>query len=184
VRVTFEAEVVQARAPYALGRALATTVVVVAGAAAAHTWAGGAVPTAPGLLLVAAVVLAGGLLLNTRDVPVWAMLPAVALAQLGLHETFGLVSGHAHMDMSAAAVSDQGWTWQMVAAHGSVTLATALLWWLGRRAGSYAVVLRERPALPVLARTLRPHAGVRTRTSLVHLLVPPRRGPPVVVAPA
>ena len=87
------------RAPYALARALAATVVVVVGALAAHTWAGGTVPTGPGLTLVAAVVLAGGVVLFTREVPVWALLPVVAAAQLGLHETFGLVADHGHASM-------------------------------------------------------------------------------------
>ena len=84
------------RAPYALARALAATAVVLLGAASAHTWAGGTVPTGPGLALVAAVVLAGGLLLFLREVPLWALLPVVAAAQLGLHESFGLVAEHSH----------------------------------------------------------------------------------------
>ncbi|SEC64480.1 hypothetical protein SAMN04489844_2693 [Nocardioides exalbidus] len=185
VRVTFEAEVVQARAPHALARALAATAVVVSGAASAHTWAGGTVPTGPGLALVTVVVLAGGLLLFTRDVPVWALLPAVALAQLGLHEGFGLVAHHDHAAMAAMpGMPEQGWTWQMVLAHGSVTLATGLLWWLGRRAASYAVVLRRHATLPVAGRPLPAATEARTHPLQVHLLVPPRRGPPRVVAPA
>ncbi|WP_165355010.1 hypothetical protein [Nocardioides oleivorans] len=189
----FEAEVVQARAPHALGRALAATALVVTGASSAHTWAGGTVPTGPGLALVSAVVLAGGLLLFTRNVPLWAVLPAVALAQLGLHETFGLVAGHDHATVSTMTamstmtempgMADPGWTWQMVLAHGSVTLATALLWWLGRRATSYAVVVRQHATLPVAGRPQPAPAEARTRPQLVHLLVPPGRGPPLVVRP-
>ena len=179
--MTVEPRVVQARAPHALGRALAVTVVVVTGALSAHSWAGGRVPTGPGLALVAAVVLAGGMLLNTRAVPLWALLPAVASAQLGLHESFGLVAEHTHH--ATAAVPDEGWTWQMVAAHLFVTLLTAVLWWAGRRAASYAVSFRAHAALPVVAELRRRPSDVRTRATLVHLLVPPVRGPPLAVRP-
>jgi hypothetical protein len=178
--VTVEPRVVQARAPYAVARALAASVVVVTGAASAHTWAGGTVPTGPGLALVAAVVLTASLLLFTRDVPLWALLPAVGAAQLGLHESFGLVAEHSH---HAVASPEPGWTWQMVSAHGFVTLLTAVLWWAGRRAGSYAVSFRERPALPVVAELRRRQAEARTHSSLVHLLVSPRRGPPRTARP-
>ena len=178
--MTVEPRVVQARAPYALARALAATVVVVTGAVSAHTWAGGTVPTGPGVALVAAVVLTASLLLFTRDVPLWALLPVVGAAQLGLHESFGLVAEHTH---HATASPDPGWTWQMVAAHGFVTLLTAVLWWAGRRAASYAVSFRGRPALPVVAELRRRRTEVRPHHSLVHLLVSPRRGPPLAVRP-
>ncbi len=179
---------VRTRAPYVLARALAATVVVVVGAIAAHTWAGGTVPTAPGLALVAAVVLAGSLVLFTRDVPLWALLPVVAGAQLGLHETFGLVAGHSHasmasMDMAADMATGPGWTVQMVAAHLFVTLLTALLWWAGRRAASYVVSLLLALALPVATRVRRRPVDVRLGASLLHLLVPPGRGPPRAVLP-
>ena len=177
-----EPRVVQARAPHALARALAATVVVVAGALSAHTWAGGTVPTAAGLALVMAVVLAGGVLLFTREVPAWALLPVVAAAQLGLHESFGLVADHAVHAVHAAA-PDQGWTWQMLAAHLFVTLLTAVLWWAGRRASSYAVSFRERPGLPVAAELRRRRVAVPVLLPLVHLLVSPRRGPPLAVRP-
>lgn len=171
---------VQAHAPHALARALTATVVVVAGAACAHAWAGGNLPTGPGLVLITAVVLAGGLLVFTRDVPAWAVLPAVAGAQLGLHETFGLVTGHEH---HAAMTAEPGWTWQMGVAHLFVTALTAALWWAGRRARSYVVSLRERPSLPVVARVPRRRTEVPLRPSLVLLLVSPRRGPPLAVRP-
>ena len=45
--MAWEVRVEQARAPYALARALAATAVVVVGAASAHSWAGGDVPTVP-----------------------------------------------------------------------------------------------------------------------------------------
>ena len=176
---------VRVRAPHALARALAATVVVVVGALAAHTWAGGTVPTGPGVALVAAVVLAGGLVLFTREVPLWALLPVVAAAQLGLHETFGLVAEHGHASMSGMGdpVSTPGWTWQMGAAHLFVTLLTAFLWWAGRRAASYVVALLLGSTLPVTTR-LRPRpVDVRPGASLVHLVVPPGRGPPPAVLP-
>ncbi|SFB34392.1 hypothetical protein SAMN05192575_10829 [Nocardioides alpinus] len=182
--MTVEAGVVQARAPHAPARALAATVVVVTGALAAHTWAGGTVPTGPGLALVATVVMAGGLLLFTREVPLWALLPVVGAAQLGLHESFGLVAEHTlHPGHAAVASPDQGWTWQMVAAHVFVTLLTAVLWWAGRRAAAYAVWLRVHPQLVVVAELRRRRADVLVRVSLVHLLVAPRRGPPLAVRP-
>ena len=182
------ARVVRAQAPHALARACAATAVVVAGACSAHTWAGGTVPTGPGLALLAAVVLAAGLLLFTRDVPAWALLPAVGAAQLGLHESFGLVAQHGHtahaMAHSAVSVPDPGRTWQMVSAHAFVTLLTAVLWWAGRRVASYVVVLRRRrPALPVPARVPARHAPGTVHSSLVHLVVAPRRGPPRAVQP-
>lgn len=176
------------RAPYAFARALTATVVVVVGALAAHTWAGGTVPTGPGLVLVAAVVLAGGLVLFTREVPLWALLPAVAAAQLGLHESFGLVAEHSHSSMTGmASMADMpvepGWTWQMVAAHLFVTLLTAFLWWAGRRAASYVVALLRAAELPVLTRPRPRPVDVCLGAPLVHLLVPPGRGPPQAVLP-
>lgn len=174
----------RARAPHALARALAATLVVVAGALSAHTWAGGTVPTAPGLALVTAVVLAGGVLLFAGEVPAWALLPVVAAAQLGLHESFGLVADHAaHMTSHAGAGPEPGWTWQMVVAHLFVTLLTAVLWWAGRRASSYAVSFRGRAALPVVAELRRRRVEVPVPLPLVHLLVSPRRGPPLAVRP-
>ena len=175
------------RAPYAAARALAATAVVLPGAASAHTWAGGTVPTGPGLALVAAVVLAGGLLVFAREVPMWALLPVVAAAQLGLHESFGLIAEHSHHAAMSAEMSpamDAGWTWQMVAAHLFVTVLTAVLWWAGRRAASYVVSLLLRPTLPVTARPRPRPVDVRLGSSLVHLLVPPGRGPPLAVVPS
>jgi hypothetical protein len=78
---------------------------------------------------------------------------------------------------------DPGWTWQMVAAHVFVTLLTALLWWAGRRAASYVVLLGARTAPPVAGRARPRPADVRAHVSLVHLLAAPRRGPPLAVLP-
>ncbi len=171
---------VRARAPYALARAVAATTVAVTGATTAHTWAGGDVPTGPGLTLVAAVVLGASVLVFRRDVPGWALLPAVAAAQLGVHESFGLVPSHDH---AAAAAPDPGWSWQMVGAHAFVTLLTAVLWWAGRLAASYAVSVHAHPAVPVRTHVPRRPSGA-TRSSLVLLLVSPRRGPPLAVLSA
>lgn len=173
-----EVRVVQARAPYALARALAATVLTVTGAASAHTWAGGDVPTAPGLALIAAVVLAASLLVLRRGVPAPVLLPVVAVAQLGVHSSFGLVSSHDHM---AGAATDSGWSWQMVAAHALVTALTAVLWWAARRAAAYAVHLVG-PPLPVAGQLRQPVASA-TPVTRVHLLVPLLRGPPAAVLP-
>jgi hypothetical protein len=178
--VRAEPTVLRVRAPYAVARALAATVVVVTGATAAHTWAGGTVPTLPGLLLVSAVVLGGGLLLFTREVPLKALLPAVAAAQLGLHESFGLVgdqTAHAH---HAAAAPDPGWTWQMALAHAGVTVLTAVLWWAGRRLASLVVGLGRRTAPAVPPRLRGPRFRVRAHARAAHLTAP-RRGPPAAV---
>jgi hypothetical protein len=172
----------RARAPHALARAGAATTIAVTGAATAHTWAGGDVPTGPGLALVAAVVLGASLLVFRRDVPGWALLPAVALAQLGVHESFGLVTSHDHT-VAAAAAPGQGWSWQMVGAHTFVTLLTALVWWAGRRAASYAISVHAHPAVPVATRARRRPSRAAVRSSLVLLLVSPRRGPPLAVLP-
>ena len=179
-RMRAEPRVEHVRAPHALARALAATVVALTGAVSAHTWAGGTVPTAPGLVLITAVVLGGGLLLFSREVPARLLLPVVAAAQLGLHESFGLAE-HVHTGHGAVAGPDPGWTWQMVAAHLFVTLLTAVLWWAGRRAARLVVSFVRRPAVPVAARLRAPRDRVRTHVSLVHLLVCPRRGPPLVV---
>ena len=173
----------RARAPHALARAVAATTVAVTGAATAHTWAGGDVPTGPGLTLIAAVVLAASLLVFRRDVPGWALLPAVALAQLGVHESFGLVTSHDHTVAAVAAAPGQGWSWQMAGAHAFVTLLTALLWWAGRRAASYAVSVHAHPAAPVATRVRPRPSRAAARPSLVLLLVSPRRGPPLAVRP-
>ena len=174
-----DAGVVRARAPYAAARAAAATTVALAGATSAHTWGGGEVPTAPGLALVAAVLLGGSLLVFRRDVPGWALLPAVAVAQLGVHESFGLATSHDHSSPTAPAPG-----WQMVAAHAFVTLLTAVLWWAGRLAASYAVAVPTRPAVPVSARVACRRTRPAPRSSLVLLLVSPRRGPPLDATPA
>lgn len=172
----------RAHAPHALARAVAATTVAVTGATTAHTWAGGDVPTVAGLTLVAAVVLGASLLVFRHDVPGWALLPAVALAQLGVHESFGLVTSHDHT-VAAVAAAGQGWSWQMVGAHAFVTLLTALLWWAGRRAASYAVSVHAHAAAPVATRARRRPSRAAARSSLVLLLVSPRRGPPPAVLP-
>ena len=176
-----EPRVEHVRAPHALARALAATVVVLTGAVSAHTWAGGTVPTAPGLVLIAAVVLGGGVLLFTRDVPARLLLPAVAAAQLGLHESFGVVAHHVHTGHEAMTGPDPGGPWRMVAAHLFVTVLTAVLWWAGRRAAGLVVRFVDHPAVLVVPRLRARRADVRTRLPLVHLLVSPRRGPPLAV---
>ena len=129
-----------------------------------------------------AVVLGCSLACFRWGVPGWALLPAVVLAQLGLHELFGPASappahaGHHHLEHAAA-----GPTWQMVAAHLVGAGVTALVWWWGRSTGHAVVALRRRP--PRWVR--RGHAlgvpptpaALLGRRDLV--LVAPDRGPPV-----
>ncbi len=177
--MTRELRVECRRAPHTLWRALAATVLVMAGAVLAHTWAGGSVPTLPGLALVSAVVLAGGLAVLGRSTSILVLLPAVAVAQLALHETFGLVGEHAHQ---VAMADGGGWTGRMVLAHVGVTLLTGLAWWTGQRAAVVVVRLFARFLPPVLG----PHQPRRTAARKLssreaYLAASPRRGPPQVV---
>lgn len=181
---------VRAAAPHALPRALAATALALVGAVAAHTWAGGELPTWPGLALVAAALTGCSLLAVVRDVPTWAMLPVVALAQLGVHESFGLVDTHGHgapmpgmtqmTGMTGAGEpGGAGWTWRMVAAHLFVTVLTALLWWAGRRAAAYVLTLLTARPLPVAPRLRRRPDAVVVPRRRAHLLLAPLRGPPL-----
>ncbi len=81
------------------------------------------------------------------------------------------------------ASPDSGWSWQMVAAHAFVTLLTAVLWWAGRLAASYAVSVLAHPAVPVHACVRHPRSRAASRSPLALLLIAPRRGPPSVVLP-
>ena len=174
-----------ARAPYVLVRALAATVLVMAGAVLAHTWAGGHLPGLPALLLLAGVVLGAGVVALRGWVPLPLLLPLVAVAQTGLHGAFGLLgtpaehAGHA-MTAGDPAQWPAQWSWQMLAAHAVGTLLTALAWWLCDRAVLAVLVRRALgPAYVVGRRTPRPARRTSVRTSLVPLVVAPRRGPPV-----
>ncbi len=167
------------RAPYPLGRALTATILVMAGAVLAHTWAGGATPTLPGMALLSTVVFAGGVAVLGRSTSIFVLLPAVALAQVGLHQTFGLVGEHSHQ---VASVDVTGWTWRMVLAHAGVTLLTALLWWAAQRAAVVIVLLLTRTAHRALGPRQPRRATVRVLASREALLAAsPRRGPPRAV---
>src|SRR5688572_1618831 len=104
------------RAPYAAWRAVAATALVLPGAAWAHLLAGGGLPHAPTLVGLAGAVFAAGLLFLRGSVSWRILLPAVAAAQVGLHESFGAMSPGAHAGHGHAASTDATWTWQMVAA--------------------------------------------------------------------
>jgi len=84
----------------------------------------------------------------------------------------------------AVAAPDPGWSWRMVGAHAFVTLLTAVLWWVGRLAASYAISVHAHLAVPVRTHAPRRPSGATTRSSLVLLLVSPRRGPPLAVLSA
>lgn len=172
--------VVRRPAPHAGWRALAATALVVPGATAAHTWADGTLPTAPGLLLLTAVVLGASFAVFSWSLPRSVLLAAVAVAQFGMHESFGLVAQHAH---HAATVTDTGWTWQMACAHAAVAGATALVWGLGHRAATLLIFL---PRLIAARSSLLRRWGrgvVRRPHTLLLLTGLPRRGPPRVVVP-
>lgn len=176
--MTAELRVQSRRAPYAAWRALAATVLVMTGAVSAHTWAGGDLPTLPGILVMSAAVFTAGFLVLGRSTRLAAVLPLVAAAQFGLHESFGLVGGHA---AHQASTTSAGWTWQMVTAHLGVTLLTVVLWWACQRALVTVVSLRARPASYAVALRQPRSSRVRVLASRdAYLMVSPRRGPPVV----
>lgn len=175
------------RAPHLWARALAATVLVMSGATAAHTWAGGHLPGLPALLALAGVVLGGGLLFLSGLLGWRLLLPAVAIAQTGLHGAFGVLGSSA--EHAAHAVSIQGATaqssWQMLAAHATGTALTALVWWLcDRTVLAVLVALRLRPAYAASPRPLLASPERPVRVALVHLLAAPHRGPPVAAARA
>jgi hypothetical protein len=179
-RVTVTVE----RAPYAVWRAMAATMLVLPGAAWAHLLAGGELPHAPTLVGLAAAVFAAGLMVLRGSVSWRVLLPAVAAAQVGLHESFGAMqsmgsngahAGHGHM-----VGADATWTWQMVAAHTAVTLVTALAWRLCDRAAAVIVTLVDSWATSVFAGPdLRWSDGESAVAAApVFLVSAPRRGPP------
>jgi hypothetical protein len=157
---------------------VAATVLVMAGATCAHTWAGGHLPSGPGLLALGGLVLAASHLVLRGSVRPVVLLPAVALAQAGLHTAFAAGAGeHA----AHAAATGQGiWTWQMLAAHTAVTLLTALVWQVCARAAHQVVT--------VLALALTYAGGRRDRglalsdlgvlLARLDLATAPGRGPP------
>jgi hypothetical protein len=172
------------RAPYLMWRAVAATVLVMSGALLAHGWADGRPPTGPGLAVLTGVVLVSGLLVLRGTIRGRVLLPLVAVAQLGLHESFGLLGSGAH----GHEVADVGtsWTWQMVAAHATVTLLTALTWRLCERAALAIVAVLElwqpqpRPTRALRRRTDRARVAVR----LAFLTADPDRGPPMALSHA
>lgn len=181
-----------ARAPYALLRALAATVLVMSGAVVAHTWAGGHLPGLLELLLLTGVVLAAGLLTLRGVASMPVLLGVVAAAQAGLHGLFSALAapgahaahaahaGHSAVVEAAAGADPSIWSWQMLAAHAAGTLLAALAFWVCDRALVAVVVLAARVRLAVLPGSRRPSpVRIRTRPSLHHLVVAPRRGPPV-----
>ena len=168
------------RAPYAVWRAIAATMLVLPGAAWAHLMAGGELPHAPTLVGLAAVVFAAGLLVLRGSVSWRVLLPAVAAAQVGLHESFGAMSSGGHAGHGHMAGADATWSWQMVAAHTAVTLLTALVWRICHRAAAVIVTVLDSRATPVIARSdLRwSDRDTAAATAPVFLVSAPRRGPP------
>lgn len=166
------------RAPYLVWRAVAATLLVMSGALLAHGWADGRSPTGPGVIVLAGVVFVAGLLVLRGPIPGRVLLPLVAVAQLGLHESFGLLGPGTHVH----EVSDVGtsWTWQMFAAHATVTVLTAVTWRLCGRAAVAVVAaleLRQARARPPRA-VRRPTDRSRVAARLFFLAAAPDRGPP------
>ena len=171
------------RAPHLWPRALAATVLVLTGAVGAHTWAGGHVPGLPGVLALAGVVLGGSLVVLRGLLTGWVLLPAVAVAQTGLHGMFGLLGEHAahagHLSSGGApAEATAAWSWQMVAAHALGTLLTVLAWWLCDRAVLAVLAAQALAPAYVGRRGAAVCASGVARPALVHLVAAPRRGPP------
>ncbi len=174
-------------APYAGWRALAATVGVMVGAVSAHSWAGGGLPGPAGLAVLAGVVFAGGLLCLREDLHPLVAAPVVALAQAGLHVSFGLgdVAGVAVADHGAHVASGAGvgdpvwWSWQMLVAHLVSTLLTLAVWALCRRAASVLVSVLDGDRRPgpwqPRATCMRVVAPVLASAWLAGA---PRRGPP------
>ena len=118
-----------------------------------------------------------------------ALLPVVAVAQAGLHVSFGLLSpaGHAahggHVEDASGGLS---WSGQMLAAHALVTVLTAVVWRLCERAAVAVVVLLAGRQVYTGGRrdtirgAYRPPAAAR----LLRLASAPLRGPPLVFGDA
>ncbi|HWM73783.1 MAG TPA: hypothetical protein VNQ53_08585 [Nocardioides sp.] len=156
-------------------RAALATIEILTLLVAAHSWAGGRLPATGWMVATAALVFAAGTMVLRGRVPLWAMVPALVVAQFLLHSwmsVLGPSSGHAHgphLDL----------TWQMVLAHVAGGLATALIWELRRRAVEVVLTWSEIGVLPVpaLRRTVARTAPVLPLRR--PLVVVPLRGPPV-----
>jgi hypothetical protein len=158
-------------------RAALSTLEIMTVLVAAHTWAGGQLPSAGWMALAAALVFAAGTVVLRGRVPLWAMVPALTVAQLLLHCWMVVLApaapdAHAHgphLDL----------TWQMVLAHVVGGIATALVWELRRRAVEIVLTWAKAGVVPVPA--LR-RIAVREAPLLPlrrPLVVVPLRGPPV-----
>lgn len=176
-----------APAPYAVWRALAATVLVMVGAVSAHSWAGGGLPGLPGLLILAGVLFAGGLLSLKGELRPVVVAPVVAVAQTGLHVSFGLLGtapgGHAGHPAHVPPVGDGSdpvwWSWQMVLAHLVSTMLTVAVWALCQRAASVLVsVVGEHVHVAFRLPRARPTEASGPVAASDWLVGAPRRGPP------
>lgn len=172
------------RPPYAGWRAAAATVLVMPGAVIAHTWAGGHLPGLPVLLLMGGTLYAGSLALLRGRLPASALLSAVAVAQVALHASF-VASAPAPADMHLTAHAPHAmaspWSGRMLVAHAAVTVLTAVVWRLCERAvGTASAVVGLLAPYASGRRDPRPFLGsAPVPVRRIHLLLGPRRGPPV-----
>ena len=158
-------------------RAALATLEIMTVLVAAHTWAGGELPSAGWIAGTAGLVFAAGTVAMRRRLPLWALVPALTMAQLFLHSWLVVLAPASHGGHMHAHHLDL--TWQMVLAHVGGALVTALIWELRRRAVEVVLTWREAGLLPVPS-LLRAVAHVAPLLPLRRpLVVVPLRGPPV-----
>lgn len=165
-------------------RAAVATVEVTGVLALGHVWAGGSLPTPLWLGVMAAVVYAAGLLVLKGRVRPLLAVPALLATQLLLHAWLTAltpVDPMAHADHLHATLDPA-----MLAVHTAGALVTALVWELRARAGDVVVTWSRplRPPVPLLRRVAAPVASPVSLMSRFVCSDAPRRGPPVVPAPA
>ncbi len=161
---------------------LESTGVLVAG----HVWAGGMLPSLPWIVLMASAVLGAGLLVLRGRVRPRHAVPALVVTQLLMHAWLTVLAPSAAMDGMPMGGDHGVLDPRMLAVHTAGALLTALLWEVRARVGEVVVSWTSAPPPPVLPPALRPRLlpapprlGVRYVVSAA-----PRRGPPVLVAPA
>ncbi|QCW49987.1 hypothetical protein FE634_05405 [Nocardioides dongxiaopingii] len=168
-------------------RAAVTTVEVTGVLALGHVWAGGTLPSATWLAAMAVVVLGAGLLVLRGRVRPLVALPALVAAQLLLHAwitalTPTATTGGDPLHHHVHAVLDP----RMLAVHVAGGLVTAVAWELRTRAVEVVVswTRQQLPPLPSLRLVPAPVPAPAALLTRFVVSAAPRRGPPVVPAPA
>jgi hypothetical protein len=164
-------------------RAALATLEIMTVLVAAHTWAGGQLPSVTWMALAGGLVFAAGTVVLRGRVPIWAMVPALAVTHLLLHcwmvvlapASHGGAHSHGpHLDL----------TWQMVLAHVVGALATALVWELRRRAVDVVLTWAETGLVPVPSLRAAPPRRDPLLPMRRPLVVVPLRGPPAALLAA